>query len=57
MESRNFDCVEMKRKAQEAILRETAGMTLEEELAYWRRRGEELGAEQEASRPRPRVAG
>jgi hypothetical protein len=33
---KSFDCVEMKRRAQERIVAETAGMTLEEELAYWR---------------------
>ena len=32
-----FDCVEMKRKGAEAILRATAGMSREEELAYWAR--------------------
>ena len=31
-----LDCVEMKRKIQEAIYRETRGMTVEEELSYFR---------------------
>ncbi len=33
-----FDCVEMKDKAQEIIQARTAGMTPEEELAYWAKR-------------------
>lgn len=32
---KTFDCVEMKRQAQEAIRKETAGMTREQLLAYW----------------------
>ena len=35
---KTFDCVEMKDKAQEMIQARTAGMTPEEELAYWAKR-------------------
>lgn len=45
-----FDCVAMKRKGAEQVLRETHGMTREEELAYWARGTEELLARQEALR-------
>jgi len=34
---KRFDCVEAKHTAQERIVEETAGMSVEEELAYWRR--------------------
>lgn len=34
---KDFDCVEMKQRAQERILSETAGLSREEELAYFRR--------------------
>jgi hypothetical protein len=33
---RAIDCIEMKRKIQEAICRQTRGMTPEEELRYFR---------------------
>ena len=42
--ARRFDCVAMKREAQRGIYREIAGMTLEEELAYWRRAGKRMDA-------------
>ncbi len=32
---KTFDCVEMKRKAQEIIYEEIKNMTIEEELKYW----------------------
>jgi len=39
---KTFDCVEMKRSAQERIYETLRGMTAEEERQYWRERGEEL---------------
>jgi hypothetical protein len=33
--TKTFDCVEMKHKAAAKIRRETRGMTLQQELAYW----------------------
>lgn len=33
--NKDFDCVEMKRRAQERILERLRGMTREQELAYW----------------------
>ena len=39
---KKFDCMEMKRKAQERIYEETKDMTLEEELAYWERHNQRL---------------
>ena len=40
-EAKQFDCVEMKRKLQERIYKETRGMTPEELSAYFHRRVEE----------------
>jgi len=34
--TKTFDCVEMKRQAALRIHAETKGMTIEEELAYWK---------------------
>ncbi|HUT76586.1 MAG TPA: hypothetical protein VM285_02810 [Polyangia bacterium] len=38
----NFDCVEMKRRAALRIHERLAGLTLEEQVEYWRRRSEEF---------------
>lgn len=45
-----FDCLEMKRQAQERINAELAGMSREEELEYWRAKHAEFVAEQAALR-------
>ena len=37
---KEFDCVAMKDKAQQALRAEMAGMTREERLAYWAREHE-----------------
>ncbi|MBI3581534.1 MAG: hypothetical protein HY098_05585 [Nitrospinae bacterium] len=34
---KSFDCVEMKRRAQEKIFKETSGMSVDEQLAYWKK--------------------
>jgi hypothetical protein len=39
---KTFDCVEMKRRGQEALRRKLAGMTPEEQTAYWDRRCNEI---------------
>ncbi len=33
---KSFDCIDMKRSAQEEIYKEIKNMSIEEELAYWR---------------------
>lgn len=38
---KDFDCVEMKRKGAEFVRAETAGMTREQQIAYWKRRSDE----------------
>jgi hypothetical protein len=41
MKTKDFDCVEMKRKGAERVHAATKGMTVEEEVEYWRSRTEE----------------
>lgn len=41
MKAKAFDCVEMMHKAALRIYEETKGMTVEQELAYWRSRRED----------------
>jgi len=50
MKTKTFDCVEMKRKGAEKVRQETAGMTPEQELAYWQRGTEELRSLQRSRR-------
>jgi hypothetical protein len=44
---KKFDCVEMKHKGAEIVQARLAGMTREEQLAYWEQRGKELLALQQ----------
>lgn len=46
---KQFDCVEMMHKGALRIYAQTKGMTVAEELAYWRKRTEQLLAEERAS--------
>lgn len=39
---KGFDCVEMMHHAGEIIRKRTEGMTLDEEIQYWRRRNKEF---------------
>ena len=41
-EKKPFDCVEMQHQGAERVQARLAGMTREEQLAYWERRGHEL---------------
>jgi ubiquinone biosynthesis protein UbiJ len=47
---KTFDCVEMKRKAQEKIYEETKNLSREEELEYFHKAGERFRRELEALR-------
>jgi hypothetical protein len=38
MRKKTFDSVEMKRQAQQAVLRKLEGMTPEEEIEFWKQR-------------------
>ena len=50
MKTKTFDAVELQHRGGEAVRRETAGMTLEEELAYWREGTKKLRELQETMR-------
>jgi hypothetical protein len=50
LKTKGFDCVEMKRQGAARIYEATKGMNLEQEVAYWRRRGEAFREEQERAR-------
>ena len=39
---KKFDCVEMKRKGAEKLLMVISGMTLDEELSFWKQGTDEL---------------
>jgi len=40
--NKTFDCVEMKHKGAEKVQAMLAKMTIDEQVAYWERRGKEL---------------
>lgn len=46
MKNKSFDCVEMKHRGAAQVLAETAGMTPEQEIEYWRAATETLRDEQ-----------
>lgn len=48
--SKEFDCVEMMHRGAERVREETKGMSIEEELAYWRKLTAELRKMQEEIR-------
>ncbi len=47
MKTKTFDCVEMKRQGALRIHEQLKGMTVEQQIAYWRQRSEEFRREQE----------
>ncbi|MCC7492351.1 MAG: hypothetical protein IT204_08405 [Fimbriimonadaceae bacterium] len=49
---KRFDCVEMKRRGAELVMAQLAGLTREEQLAYWAARGEDLKERQRLARAR-----
>ncbi len=54
---KTFDCVEMKRRGAEEVQRTLAGMTPEEELAFWQNGTEELRQKQSRARAERSDAG
>lgn len=42
MESKKFDCVEMKRRGAESVYKKVAGLSKQEQLKFWRAGDEEL---------------
>jgi hypothetical protein len=53
---KTFDCVEMKRKAQEKIYEETKDLSLDEEIEYFQKAGERFRLEIEALREKKKKA-
>lgn len=49
---KTFDCVEMQHRGGDYVRKLTEGMTLEEELEFWRRGTEELRKRQAEARAR-----
>lgn len=52
MKTKTFDCVEMKRRGALRIYEETKGMTVQEELAYWKKRTDALRRRVDAAKKR-----
>lgn len=50
MKTKAFDCVEMKRRGAESLRQRLTGMTLEQEIEYWRQRSEDFQRDQERLR-------
>jgi len=50
MKTKKFDCVAMKRAGAAKTRRLTRGMSLQQQLAFWRRETEAMHADQEAAR-------
>lgn len=57
MKTKRFDCVEMKRRGAELVRKRLAGMTLQEEIEYWRKRSEQFQRNQERLRDQAGAAG
>ncbi len=56
MATKKFDCVQMKRRGAELVRQRLAGMTLEQEVEYWRERSEQFERDQERLRAESGVA-
>ncbi len=50
MKTKTFDCVQMKRQASARIYETIKGMTVEEEVEYWRKHTEDLRVQQEVAK-------
>ncbi len=50
----NFSCIRMKREGAEAIQKETAGMTLDQRIDYWKKKNQEFFARYENLRKKRR---
>ena len=53
---KTYDCVEMKHRGAKRIQSLTAGMTMEEQLAFWKKRTELLQRSQQAGRKRRKTS-
>jgi hypothetical protein len=53
---KKFDCVELQHRGAEKVQARLAGMTFEQEVAYWEQRGEELRREKESREERRKAS-
>jgi hypothetical protein len=56
MKSKTIDCVEMKRRGALRVHEQLKGMTVDQQIEYWRRRSEEFRRELERLRARAGIA-
>ena len=54
---KRFDCVEMKRQGALRVYEKTKGMTVEEEVAFWKEQTAALMKRRRAARKRPGAKG
>jgi hypothetical protein len=47
MTTKRFDCLDMKRRGAEQVRQRLAGMTLQQEIEYWRQGSEQFRLDQE----------
>lgn len=52
---KKFDCVEMQHKGGEVVRQMTKGMTIEEEVAFWKARTAEMVMRHEGAKKKSRV--
>lgn len=57
MTTKTFDCVEMKRRGAKLLQERLAGLTREQQLAFWREQFQRLKALQESVRARTAAGG
>ncbi|HPC97129.1 MAG TPA: hypothetical protein PLU87_19480 [Sedimentisphaerales bacterium] len=48
MKTKTFDCVQMKRRGAEQVMKRLEGKTVQEQLEYWRKGTEELITRQQS---------
>ncbi len=53
---KKFDCVEMKQRGAERLQQRLSGMTLEQEIEYWRQRSDQFQQDQERLSVQPEAA-
>jgi len=56
MKTKKFDCVEMKHTGAEKIQEQTAGMTREQEVWFWKERSQLLKEQQKTIQKRDKLA-
>ncbi len=50
MKTKTFDCVAMKRAGAAKVHRQTKGMSMRQQIAFWRRETEAMRLEQQAAK-------